>query len=95
MDKRVDRNQELYKQVNEKIRERAQKNSNEEFKNTQNTLKNINPQLFGNQEEKIVEEKKIVNKNQKKIIIGIVLISVLIILVIIIAVVISIWKRKN
>lgn len=46
MEKRVERNRQLYKEVDKKIADIARQKSNHEFENTNNTLKSINPGLF-------------------------------------------------
>ena len=66
MEKRTERNKELYKEVNRQISVRAKQSSNEPFKATQKTLKNINPQLFGeNNQEEVIETNK--DESKKKI----------------------------
>ena len=66
MEKRVERNKELYIVVNEKIRQRALKTSNKDFEETQNKLKGINPGLFGGDVETVSNNKP---NNKKKIIV--------------------------
>ncbi len=97
MEKRVNRNQELYKQVNEQIKAKVQKNSNDEFKHTQNTLKSINPQLFGKHEDdqKVIEESKEGKLDKKKIVTTALIFIGILILIIVIAVVISLWQKGN
>lgn len=87
MEKRTERNKQLYKEVDKKIADIAKKNSNREFENTNNTLKSINPNLFGKQEEnEIVIKPK--NSHNKKIIITSIIFVALLILIIGLAVVI-------
>lgn len=87
MEKRTERNKQLYKEVDKKIADIAKKNSNREFENTNNTLKSINPNLFGKQEEKetIIKPK---DSHKKKIIITSIIFVALLILIIGLAVVI-------
>ena len=87
MEKRTERNKQLYKEVDKKIDDIAKNNSNREFENTNNTLKSINPNLFGKQEEKeIVINPK--DSHKKKIIITSIIFVALLILIIGLAVVI-------
>ena len=47
MQKRSDRNKSLYDKVDREIEKVASKNSNKEFKDTDETLKTIDPGFFG------------------------------------------------
>lgn len=87
MEKRVDRNKELYEVVNEKIRQRALKTANKEFKETHNKLKDINPGLFGGEEVVTTTDDK--PNNKKKIIITAVIFAIIFIFIVLVAVVIS------
>jgi len=87
MEKRTERNKQLYKEVDKKIADIAKKNSNREFENTNNTLKSINPNLFGKQEEKEATIKP-KDSHKKKIIITSIIFVALLILIIGLAVVI-------
>lgn len=87
MKKRVERNHKIYEYVNNEIRKKVQANSNMEFKNTNETLKSINPALFGNDVKKQEKTTKS-NSNKKNLLISSIIFSVLVILIIIIAVVI-------
>lgn len=93
MEKRTDKNKELYQKVNQQIAEIAKKKSNEDFKITEHTLKEINPQLFADQdlveEESQKEEKP---KSNLKLLLSITFI-ILIILIILIVVVILNGKK--
>lgn len=86
MEKRTERNKELYKEINRQISIKAKQSSNEPFKATQKTLKNINPQLFGeNKQEEVVENKQ--NETKKKIIVTSLIFLAIISVTIIVAVV--------
>lgn len=87
MEKRTVRNKKLYDEVNRKIKEKALHSSNDDFKNTSNTLKNINPQLFGNDDDSITTKP---NKNAFKIkkYLPIIVLLIVIILVVVIAILI-------
>ena len=87
MEKRSERNKQLYKEVDKKIADIAKKNSNKEFENTNNTLKGINPNLFGGQQE-VTESKKQSSSPDKKLIINSIVFVILLLLIIGIAVVI-------
>ena len=87
MEKRTERNKQLYKEVDKKIADIAKRNSNKEFENTNNTLKSINPNLFGKNEEVVVQTKK-VDSHKNKLIATFIIFSVLLVLIIGLAVVI-------
>ena len=87
MEKRSERNKQLYKEVDKKIADIAKKNSNRDFENTNNTLKSINPDLFGNQEQAVTLKKK-TNSHNKKLIVYSIIFVILLILILGIAVVI-------
>ena len=87
MDKRIERNKQLYKEVDKKIADIAKANSNSEFENTNNTLKNINPNLFGGNEE-VVGETNQNDSHKSKTLITSLIFFVLLLLIIGIAVVI-------
>ena len=87
MEKRSERNKQLYKEVDKKIADIAKKNSNREFENTNNTLKGINPNLFGGQQE-VTESKKQTSSHDKKLIVTSIVFVILLLLIIGIAVVI-------
>ena len=87
MEKRVERNKELYDVVNEKIRQKTQKTSNKEFKDTQNKLKGINPGLFGGEEQQT--DKIDTTNNKNKVIITSLIFTIILIIIILIAVVMS------
>ena len=86
MEKRTERNKKLYEQVNKEIKAKAMHSSNEDFKGTSNTLKSINPQLFGNGSEDDIVETKTTTPKKKKVLIPIIVLAVLIILIVIIAI---------
>ena len=87
MDKRIERNKQLYKEVDKKIADIAKKKSNKDFENTNNTLKTINPNLFGGNEEVVVTANK-KDSHKTKILITSIIFFVLLLLIIGIAVVI-------
>lgn len=87
MEKRSERNKQLYKEVDKKIADIAKKNSNKEFENTNNTLKGINPNLFGGQQE-VTESKKQTSSHDKKLVVTSIIFVILLLLVVGIAVVI-------
>ena len=87
MDKRIERNKQLYKEVDKKIADIAKKKSNKDFENTNNTLKIINPNLFGVNEETVVTTNK-KDSHKIKILITSIIFFVLLLLIIGIAVVI-------
>lgn len=86
MEKRTERNKELYKDINKKIAALAKKSSNEPFKDSHSTLRNINPQLFG--EEKEVEEVTKEKRSTNKYLIAGIIFAFIIVIAIVIAVVI-------
>ncbi len=88
MKKRVDRNQKIYEYVNNEIRKKAQANSNVEFKNTNETLKSINPALFGNSTNVNQENNIKLKSNNKNLLISSIVFSIIVILIIAVAVVI-------
>ena len=85
MEKRIDRNKQLYKEVDKKIADIAKKKSNKDFENTNNTLKSINPNLFGGNENTNVNEHP---KKSHKNLITVIIFSSLLVLIIGMAVVI-------
>ena len=87
MDKRIERNKQLYKEVDKKIADIAKKKSNKDFENTNNTLKSINPNLFGGKEEVVVNQKE-KDSHKTKILITFIIFFILLLLIIGIAVVI-------
>ena len=87
MEKRIERNKQLYKEVDRKIAEIAKKNSNRDFENTNNTLKGINPNLFGGQQEETLNKRQS-NSHDKKLISSTIVFVTLLLLIIGIAVVI-------
>ena len=87
MEKRVDRNKELYVVVNEKIKQKALNTANKELHETQLKLQGINPSLFGGEEKNIVPKDK--QSNKKKIILTAIVFSIIFLLIIFVAVVIS------
>ena len=87
MDKRIERNKQLYKEVDKKIADIAKTKSNKDFENTNNTLKSINPTLFGGNEEVVSNTNPKETHNTKNLITSIIFI-VLLLLIIGIAVVI-------
>ena len=87
MDKRIERNKQLYKEVDKKIADIAKAKSNKDFENTNNTLKNINPNLFGGNEEEVVEVNQ-KDSHKAKTLITSLIFFVLLLLIIGIAVVI-------
>ncbi|MCI5745631.1 MAG: hypothetical protein MR270_05050 [Erysipelotrichaceae bacterium] len=48
MEKRSERNKELYVQVNQQIAKKAKMNANGDLQDSFSTLQKINPKLFGN-----------------------------------------------
>lgn len=86
MDKRSERNKQLYKEVDKKIADIAKKNSNKEFENTNNTLKSINPNLFGKKDEETKTVFKPNNSHKKRLIVTTIIFVVLLLLIIGIAV---------
>ena len=66
MQKRTDRNKSLYERIDREIEKVANKNSNKEFQSTNETLKNIDPELFGGDIKQESKPSKI-NPQQKKI----------------------------
>ena len=85
MKKRVDRNKKLYEEVEKEIIRRATASSNNTFKETNATLKAINPDLFGG-EKQLVQPKKSSKKLSKKTIASLIVFIVLVILVILVVV---------
>ena len=83
MEKRTERNKELYKEINRKIAALAKKSSNEPFKNSHTTLRHINPQLFGEEQEVVVQESKKKTVKNKNLLVGLIFLSILIIAIII------------
>ena len=81
MEKRTERNKQLYKEVDKKIADIAKKNSNREFENTNNTLKSINPNLFGKQEERETTIKPKDSHKKKLIITSIIFVALLILII--------------
>lgn len=87
MNKRVEKNQRIYEYVNNEISKKAKANSNEEFKNTNKTLKSINPALFGNDSNQQTLVKK-ENSNKKNLFISLIAFISIVITIITIAMVI-------
>ena len=87
MQKRSDRNKSLYDKVDREIEKVASKNSNKEFKDTDETLKTIDPGFFGG-EVKNNDKKEKLNPNQKKILMTGLVFILLTIIIILLAVVI-------
>lgn len=87
MQKRTDRNKSLYERIDREIEKVANKNSNKEFQSTNETLKNIDPELFGGDIKQESKPSKI-NPQQKKILTTGVIFILLTIIIILLAVVI-------
>ena len=85
MKKRVDRNKKLYEEVEKEIIRRANASSNNTFKETNATLKAINPALFGD-EIQTIQTKSSSKKLSKKTIASLIVFIVLVILVILVVV---------
>ena len=66
MQTRMERNKSLHEKIDREIQKVANKNSNKEFKDTNETLKTIDPEFFGGEKQKN-ENKEKLNTNQKKI----------------------------
>ena len=82
--KRTERNKKLYEEVNKEIARRAKAHSNDAFKATSNTLKNINPDLFGESKTENFNKKEISSKKKLKtsIILFVSLVIVIILLIV-------------
>ena len=81
MEKRVERNKKLYEEVNKEISKRAKAHSNEAFKETNATLKAINPELFGGEKKDssiVRKENKLSNKTKITLIVFISLVLLVI-----------------
>ncbi len=81
MEKRVERNKKLYEEVNKEISKRAKAHSNEAFKETNATLKAINPALFGGEKKETsttLKESKLSKKTKITLIIFISLVLLVI-----------------
>lgn len=87
MQKRTDRNKSLYERIDREIEKVANKNSNKEFQSTNETLKNIDPELFGGDIKQESKQSKI-NPQQKKILTTGFIFILLTIIIILLAVVI-------
>ena len=87
MEKRTERNKTLYDKVNKEIEKAAKKHSNEDFKATNEKLKNINPELFGETNTKI-EKKEKLDPSKKKALKTTLIFIILVIIIILLAVVI-------
>ena len=87
MQKRTDRNKSLYERIDREIEKVANKNSNKEFQSTNETLKNIDPELFGGDIKQESKPSKI-NPKQKKILTTGFIFILLTIIIILLAVVI-------
>ena len=94
MNKRVEKNKKLYEYVNAEIAKKAKQNSNENFKSTNDTLKDINPALFGGDPGFTNQTKKHNLKNKNLIISSIIFIFV-VLLIILLAVVIFLWLNQK
>ena len=90
MEKRVDRNKELYKKIDREIAQIAQKNSNKEFENINHTLKSIDEEYFGEAEK--TKEVPTIKKNvdKKAVIITAIVFSILFLFIVLLAVVMCI-----
>ena len=82
MIKRTERNKQLYKEIDKKIADIAKKHSNKAFDDTNNTLKSINPNLFGEQDSSNVVKQKKNNSQYKKVIITAIIFAFLFVLII-------------
>ena len=87
MQKRTDRNKSLHERIDREIEKVANKNSNKEFQSTNETLKNIDPELFGGDIKQESKQNKI-NPQQKKILTNGFIFILLTIIIILLAVVI-------
>lgn len=94
MEKRSERNKALYDRVNKEISKKVQKKSNQDFESTNETLKSINPNLFGGEASSIKEEKPTMDPHKKKIFITTLVFIGLAILIVALAVVIF-YGTKN
>ena len=82
--KRTERNKKLYEDVNKEIARRAKAHSNEAFKATSNTLKSIDPDLFGGSKTNTFNQKSVSSKKKLKtsIILFVSLVIVVILLIV-------------
>ncbi len=89
MEKRVDRNQELYKKVNKEIENKAKAHSNEDFDETKKTLSTIDPDFFG--EDNLNKQTK--EHNKRKAPTALIVFIIVVIIIIILAVVIYCGRK--
>ena len=88
MKRRTEKHKLLYEEVNKEIERRAKAHSNDAFKETNATLKNINPELFGGKTNNL-EEKQPKLSIKKNVIVFVSLTT----LVVLIIVGILIWNK--
>lgn len=90
MKKRIEKHKQLYIEVNKEIARRARARSNDDFKQTNATLQNINPALFGGKENEVENAPK--KPSIKKNVIVFISLTALVILII---VGILLWDKLN
>lgn len=89
MEKRVDRNQQLYEKVNTEIENKVKAHSNNNFDETKKTLSSIDPDFFG--DGSLNKKKK--EHNKRKVPTALIVFIVVVILIIILAVVIYCGRK--
>jgi len=88
MEKRTERNSKLYLQINKEISDIKYVENNGEFKQTNDVLSNVNPELFAKNKISKKESKK-KNGSMKKVFIGAAVVVAIVVLIIIIVAVIN------
>ena len=89
MEKRVDRNQNLYEKVNKEIENKVKAHSNSNFDETKKTLSSIDPEFFG--ENSLNKKEK--EHNKRKVPTALIVFIIVVILIIILAVVIYCGRK--
>lgn len=89
MEKRVDRNRDLYEKVNKEIENKVKAHSNKDFDETKKTLSSIDPDYFG--EGSLIKKTK--EHNKRKVPTALIVFIIVVILIIILAVVIYCGRK--
>lgn len=76
MQKRTERNKRLYEEVNAIIAEMEKKKLNKDFEDSNKTLQEINPALFGGKEKETTKK-----KSKKNLIVAIVIVVIIILII--------------
>lgn len=92
MEKRTEKNQKLYAEIDARIEAINKKTDNSSFNNTNDSLTKINPSLFQNEVKEEPKKEEIKNTKNKNLI-KIIILGVLIIIILVVAVIL--WQQEK